>query len=103
MGNNLSSTFEPDLSKVVLSPTDRRADMILGITWLIVIYLMVMIWTTCALVDRWKGPQDRIRVGGGRVFMALVMSAAWPAVVEIWETESEFLEARDLLRGKGQK
>ncbi|KAL7903074.1 hypothetical protein HDV63DRAFT_399955 [Trichoderma sp. SZMC 28014] len=30
MGNNLSSTFEPDLSKVVLSPTDRRADIILG-------------------------------------------------------------------------
>lgn len=81
MGNNLSSTFEPDLSKVVLSPTDRTADIILGVTWLIVIYLMVMIWTTCALVDRWKGPQDRIRVGGGRVLMALVMSAAWPAVV----------------------
>lgn len=81
MGNNLSSTFEPDLSKVVLSATDRRADIILGVTWLIVIYMMVMIWTTCALVDRWKGPQDRIHVGGGRVFMALVMSAAWPAVV----------------------
>ncbi|EHK15335.1 uncharacterized protein TRIVIDRAFT_56512 [Trichoderma virens Gv29-8] len=81
MGANLSSTFEPDLSKVVLSPTDRTADIILGVTWLLVIYAIVMIWTTCALVDRWKGPQDRIRVGGGRVLMALVMSAAWPAVV----------------------
>ncbi|KAF3075188.1 hypothetical protein TsFJ059_003170 [Trichoderma semiorbis] len=81
MGNNLSSTFIPDTSKDVLSPTDRTADIILGVTWLLVIYAMVMIWTTCALVDRWKGPQDRIRVGGGRVMMALVMSAAWPAVV----------------------
>ncbi|KAH0490681.1 hypothetical protein TgHK011_002138 [Trichoderma gracile] len=81
MGNNLSSTFEPDLSKVVLSPTDRHADIILGVTWLLVIYALVMVWTTCALVDRWKGPQDRIRVGGGRVMMAAVMSAAWPAVV----------------------
>ncbi|PON29898.1 hypothetical protein TGAM01_v201264 [Trichoderma gamsii] len=51
MGNNLSSTFEPDLSKVVLSPTDRRADIILGVTWLVVIYMMVMIWTTRARVD----------------------------------------------------
>jgi hypothetical protein len=81
MGGNLSSTFEPDTSKDVLSPTDRHADIILGVIWLIVIYMIVMVWTTCALVDRWKGPQDRIRVGGGRVLMALVMSAAWPAVV----------------------
>lgn len=81
MGANLSSTFEPDLSKVVLSHSDRRADIILGVTWLLVIYAIVMLWTTLALVDRWKGPQDRIRVGGGRVLMALVMSAAWPAVV----------------------
>ncbi|KAL7819421.1 hypothetical protein V8C44DRAFT_354925 [Trichoderma aethiopicum] len=66
MGNNLSSTFEPDLSKVALSPSDRRADIILGVTWLLVIYALVM---------------DRIRVGGGRVMMAAVMSAAWPAVV----------------------
>ncbi|RFU74969.1 hypothetical protein TARUN_7250 [Trichoderma arundinaceum] len=42
MGNNLSSTFEPDLSKVALSPTDRTADIILGVTWLIVIYAMIM-------------------------------------------------------------
>ncbi|KAL6884964.1 hypothetical protein HDV57DRAFT_515963 [Trichoderma longibrachiatum] len=66
MGNNLSSTFEPDLSKVALSPSDRGADIILGVIWLLVIYALVMVWTTCALVDRWKGPQDRIRVGGGR-------------------------------------
>lgn len=81
MGGNLSSTFKPDTSKDVLSPTDRHADIILGVTWLLVIYAIIMIWTTLALVDRWKGPQDRIRVGAGRVLMALVISAAWPAVV----------------------
>ncbi|KAH6606888.1 hypothetical protein Trco_006041 [Trichoderma cornu-damae] len=77
MGANLSSTFQPDLSKVVLSPEDRHSDIILGITWLLVIYAMIMVWTTCALVDRWKGPQDRIRVGGGRVLMALVIIDWW--------------------------
>ncbi|TQW06332.1 hypothetical protein IF2G_05754 [Cordyceps javanica] len=33
MGANLSSTFEPDLSKVVLSPQDRFADILVGILW----------------------------------------------------------------------
>ncbi|KAK3190928.1 hypothetical protein K4F52_002876 [Lecanicillium sp. MT-2017a] len=61
MGANLSSTFEPDLSKVVLSPQDRFADILMFALWGGAIYVIVMIWTTCRLVDRWKGPNDRIR------------------------------------------
>ncbi|KAK5989846.1 hypothetical protein PT974_08108 [Cladobotryum mycophilum] len=81
MGNNLSSTFRPDTSKDILSPTDARADMILGLLWLGAIYAMAMIWSTLALVDRWKGPTDKIRVGGSRVVAAMALSMAWPAVV----------------------
>ncbi|GJN77082.1 hypothetical protein PLIIFM63780_000570 [Purpureocillium lilacinum] len=65
MGNNLSSTFVPDTSKVVLSVPDRNADIILGIVWLLALYACAIIFSTCALVDRWKGPADKIRVGAG--------------------------------------
>ncbi|PNY25632.1 uncharacterized protein TCAP_04434 [Tolypocladium capitatum] len=81
MGANLSSTVVTDTSKVVLSPTDRAADIILGIIWLLVLYAMAVIFTTCALIDRWKGPTDRIRVGGGSVMAAIALSTAWPVVL----------------------
>ena len=81
MGANLSSTFEPDLSKVVLSPQDRFANILLLGLWGGAIYAMAMIWTTCQLIDRWKGPTDRIRVGASSAFGALVLSAMWPVVL----------------------
>ncbi|KND86988.1 hypothetical protein TOPH_08350 [Tolypocladium ophioglossoides CBS 100239] len=64
MGANLSSTLVPDTSKVVLSPTDRNADITLAVIWVLVLYGFAIIFSTCALVDRWKGPTDKIRVGG---------------------------------------
>ncbi|PHH83260.1 hypothetical protein CDD82_2680 [Ophiocordyceps australis] len=81
MGNNLSSTFVPDLSKVVLSPQDRNADIILAIIWVAVLYVCAMIFSTCTLIDRWKGPADKIRVGGGGVLGALLLSVVWPVVM----------------------
>ncbi|KAI6778864.1 uncharacterized protein J7T54_000520 [Emericellopsis cladophorae] len=81
MGNNLSSQFEPDLSGVVLAPYDRDASIILGATWGIVFYIIAMIWSTCALIDRWKGPNDKIRTGKSSVVAALVLSTMWPVVV----------------------
>ncbi|UNI13853.1 hypothetical protein JDV02_000551 [Purpureocillium takamizusanense] len=80
MGNNLSSTFVPDTSKVVLNVPDRNADILLGIIWLLVLYVCAMIFSTCALVDRWKGPADKIRVGAGSVMGAALLSTAWPVV-----------------------
>jgi hypothetical protein len=81
MGNNLSSTFVPDTSKVVLSPPDRFADILLVVIWGIVLYMCAMIFTTCTLIDRWKGPSDKIRVGGGSVLVAIFLSTAWPVVM----------------------
>ncbi|XWW97523.1 hypothetical protein V2A60_005507 [Cordyceps javanica] len=81
MGANLSSTFEPDLSKVVLSPQDRFADILVGILWACSLYAVVMIWTTCALIDRWRGPSDKIPTGPGSVFAAIILSTAWPVVM----------------------
>ncbi|POR37007.1 Uncharacterized protein TPAR_02797 [Tolypocladium paradoxum] len=64
MGGNLSSTFVPDTSGVVLSEADRDANITMVIIWLLVLYALAMIFSTCALIDRWKGPTDKIRVGG---------------------------------------
>lgn len=81
MGANLSSTFEPDLSKVVLAPQDRFSDLLVPIIWAAAFYAMAMIWSTLALVDRWKGPTDKIRVGGSSVMVAIAASTAWPVVL----------------------
>ncbi|KAF5007107.1 hypothetical protein FDECE_6538 [Fusarium decemcellulare] len=81
MGNNLSSTFVPDTSGVVLSPEDRGSAIKLGIFWAASLYGCAMIFSTCALIDRWKGPYDRIRTTPGSVFGAVLLSTAWPVVM----------------------
>ena len=81
MGNNLSSTFIPDTTLDVLSALDAHADMLLGIIWGIAIYAFAMIFSTFALVDRWKGPSDRNKTGLGSVLAAFVLSSAWPVVL----------------------
>ena len=81
MGNNLSSTFVPDTSKVVLSPTDRNADIIMAVIWILTLYACAIIFSTCTLVDRWKGPADKVRVGPGSVAAAALLSTAWPVVM----------------------
>lgn len=81
MGANLSVTVEPDLSGVTWSPGDRNAFIMLGIIWALVFYACAMIYTTCALIDRWKGPGDKIRTGRSSVFAALMLSTGWPVVM----------------------
>ncbi|PHH78177.1 hypothetical protein CDD80_7262 [Ophiocordyceps camponoti-rufipedis] len=81
MGNNLSSTFVPDTSKDVLSPPDGFADVLLAIIWAAVFYACAMIFSTCKLIDRWMGPQDKKRVGPGGVLGAILLSTAWPVVM----------------------
>lgn len=81
MGNNLSSTVEPDTSGVVFAVYDRDASIILGVIWGIVAYVIGMIWTTFHLIDRWRGPFDKFRTGGSTVLAAFAMSAVWPMVV----------------------
>ncbi|KAH7329431.1 hypothetical protein B0I35DRAFT_474036 [Stachybotrys elegans] len=62
MGANLSIVNPIDKSGIVLAPNDLNA-------------------LTCVLIDRWKGPHDKIRQGGGSVLVAFVLSAAWPVVM----------------------
>ncbi|KAM0199119.1 hypothetical protein ACHAPA_003721 [Fusarium lateritium] len=81
MGANLSSTFVPDLSGVVLSPQDRDADIHLAVFWAASLYACAMVFSTCALIDRWKGPYDRVRTTGGSVLGAMLLSTAWPVVM----------------------
>lgn len=81
MGANLSSTFIPDTSKDVLSAPDAFADMLLLGLWAGAIYGIGMIWTTCALIDRWRGPRDNVRVSGASALVATVLSAVWPVVL----------------------
>ncbi|KEY67662.1 hypothetical protein S40285_04766 [Stachybotrys chlorohalonatus IBT 40285] len=78
MGQNLSSTFVPDTSGVVLSPQDATADFILLGVWLGVLYVCAMIFSTCFLIDRWG---DKSQTGGGSVLAAFMVSLAWPAVL----------------------
>merc|ERR1712000_520430 len=78
MGNNLSSTFVPDTSGVVLSPQDRGSAIKLGIFWAASLYGCAVIFSTCALVDRWKGPFDKNYVGFSSVMAALLLSTCWP-------------------------
>ncbi|KJZ74953.1 hypothetical protein HIM_05684 [Hirsutella minnesotensis 3608] len=81
MGANLSSTFVPDTSKVALNAPDKAADILLGIIWILVLYACAMIFSTCTLVDRWKGPSDKNHVGAASVFGAVLLSTAWPVVM----------------------
>lgn len=82
MGNNLSSTFEPDLSGVVLDPGDRRDDIIMAVIWACSLYGVGVIWGTLALVDRWMGvlTNKRRPTTFGSVLAAAFMALAWPVV-----------------------
>ncbi|KAK0389035.1 hypothetical protein NLU13_2611 [Sarocladium strictum] len=81
MGVNLSTPFEPDLSGVTWSPEDRHACAVLAVIWSIVLYMCAMIFSTCTLIDRWRGPLDKNDTTLGNVLAALLCSAAWPAVL----------------------
>lgn len=81
MGANLSVTTEPDLSGVVWSAPDRTANVILLGLWCGVLYAMAMIASTCTLVDRWRGPNDKYATSATSVFGAMLLSIVWPAVM----------------------
>ncbi|CAM1505182.1 Fc.00g108190.m01.CDS01 [Cosmosporella sp. VM-42] len=81
MGNNLSTFVVPDTSADVISPPDRANAIRLAVFWAGALYGCAMIFSTCALIDRWKGPYDRNRTGFGSVLAALLLSTAWPVVL----------------------
>ncbi|KAG5913359.1 hypothetical protein E4U42_001246 [Claviceps africana] len=82
MGNHLlSSTLAPRTAPLVLDASDRAADILLLAICGSALYACAVIYTTCVLVDRWKGPADKVRVGPGSVLVALVVSSLWPVVM----------------------
>jgi hypothetical protein len=81
MGANLSNPFIPDTSKDVIGAGDRFAEEFLGVAWALAIYAMVMIFSTCALVDRWRGPNGTRSVTAISVMAAFLLSTAWPVVL----------------------
>lgn len=69
------------VTAVAVSPSDQLSDIILGVSWLASLYVVGMIWTTLALLDRWKGPNDKGQIGFFSVLAAILLSAAWPATL----------------------
>lgn len=66
---------------MAVSPQDGLADGILGLIWLGVFYAIGMIWTSLALIDRWRGPHGDGHINIVSILSALVLSAAWPVVL----------------------
>lgn len=81
MGVNLSTPYEPDISGVVWSTEDSTSCLILAVLWSTVLYVCAMIFSTCTLIDRWRGPFDKNETTLGNVLAAGLCSTAWPAVL----------------------
>ncbi|KAJ0119641.1 hypothetical protein N8I77_012622 [Diaporthe amygdali] len=66
---------------LAISPSDHLAITILGIAWAGTTYALGMIWTTLALIDRWRGAHGEGNINFISVIAAIIMSAAWPIVL----------------------
>ncbi|EGO55951.1 hypothetical protein NEUTE1DRAFT_46844 [Neurospora tetrasperma FGSC 2508] len=91
MGQNLSLS-EPfaDTSGVVLSPQDRHADIIVGVTWACSVYGMGIIFCAVKLLERWAGEHGERGVSFAGVVGAFLCGSAWPLVlVYLMVTEKE--------------
>lgn len=65
------------------APSDQLSITILGVAWLGSFYAIGMIWTTLALIDRWRGPHGEGEITFFSVLAAIILSAAWPGVLVI--------------------
>jgi hypothetical protein len=81
MGANLSSTVKVDTSKDIIAPEDALNNRNTLFLWLGSLYAIAMIWSTVALVDRWRGPQGDRKTGLASVLAAIFLSIAWPVVM----------------------
>ncbi|KAK3935100.1 hypothetical protein QBC46DRAFT_58634 [Diplogelasinospora grovesii] len=81
MGANLSSTQVVDTSKDIISPTDRQAEIILGVAWLGSLYGIAMIWCAVNLLQRWAGPHGERGVNFFSILAAFLLSTGWPVVL----------------------
>ena len=81
MGQNLSSKVVVDTKPDVISRKDAFNTKQMFLLWLAAFYAVAMIWSTTALVDRWRGPQGNRSIGFASVVAAIIMSTAWPVVL----------------------
>lgn len=66
---------------LAISPSDHLAITIVGVAWVGTAYVLGMIWTSLALIDRWRGDHGEGNINFVSVIAALVMAAAWPIVL----------------------
>lgn len=64
-----------------VSPTDAFSALLVGIFWAGSLYAVGMIWTTLALIDRWRGPHGLNDINLVSVIGAFILSIPWPAVL----------------------
>lgn len=73
----------PNAAALAMSAQDQLADTILGLLWVGVVYVFGMIWTTLALIDRWRGPHGDGEINFLAVIAAVMLAIPWPAVLLI--------------------
>jgi hypothetical protein len=81
MGQNLTSKISVDTSQDIISPEDAFNTRNMALLWLGAFYGIAMIWSTTALVDRWRGPLGNRSIGFASVIAAILISTAWPVVL----------------------
>ncbi|CAN8097835.1 unnamed protein product [Discula destructiva] len=68
---------------LAVGPEDALAAEILGLLWLGTLYVFGMIWTTLALIDRWRGPHGDGEINFLAVMAAILLAIPWPVVLAI--------------------
>lgn len=66
---------------LAISPSDHLAITIVGIAWASTAFVLGMIWTALALIDRWRGDHGEGNINFVSVIAAIVMAAGWPIVL----------------------
>ncbi|KAL1881268.1 hypothetical protein Daus18300_001120 [Diaporthe australafricana] len=66
---------------LAISPSDHLSIEIIGTAWAGTAYAIGMIWTTLALIDRWRGVHGDGNINFISVIAAIIMSALWPIVL----------------------
>jgi len=83
-GGNIGWLFvdtKVDISADVIPIQEQQNEQRLLAFTLGSFWVIMMIWATTALVDRWRGPVGDRPVRFASVIAALIMSTAWPVVL----------------------
>jgi len=84
MGNNLSSSVNlvVDTTLDVFAPEDQFNDIVLGVVWASVVYIIFAIWCFFTLLGRWvEENSDCQRIDFGTVASRLMLSLVWPVTL----------------------